>query len=107
MMARKGHFKYNTRHAPGIVNTKMFRTEISAQNGQLILTLPDNVVEAWDLQEGQEVTISVKTETLVISRADRLKYSLAELLAATDPTALEAARDQEWFDSAPVGKELI
>lgn len=44
---------------------------------------------------------------LVIGPQRKRRYSMTELLKASDYSQAQAREDREWVDAAPVGEELI
>lgn len=59
------------------------------------------------LKEGGRASIAMDNGHLTIKRETAPRYTLEELIAATDPEALAAAKADIWMTSGPVGRELL
>ena len=75
--------------------------------GTMMVALPVEIVDELRLSKGSPVHLTVE-EGSVVLRAPRPRYPLAQRIADSDPRAFERTKeDEEWFDSPPVGAELI
>lgn len=83
----------------------MHTTNLRKVGGSIMLSVPPAILEQLHLQAGSTVTISLDGERLVIEPSSKPRYTLAELLAASDYSKDQL--DREWIDSAAVGRELI
>lgn len=59
------------------------------------------------LEDGGRASIAMDNGHLSIKRETAPRYTLEELIAATDPEALVAAKAEIWMTSGPVGRELL
>ena len=75
--------------------------------GSVMVALPPALLETVSLAAGREVVLSVEGGRLVIEPQARPRYTLAQLLAQCDPRARRPAKDREWVDAPPVGRELL
>jgi antitoxin ChpS len=72
-----------------------------------MLTLPPAVLEALELSVGAKVGLEVADGRLVVKPRKRPRYTVEELLAASDYSQPRTAEEQEWLSSPPVGRELL
>lgn len=70
-----------------------------------MLAVPPALLELLQLKAGATVDITVDKGRLVIAPKVRRRYTLAELLAASDYSRVR--EDQEWTDGDAAGGELI
>lgn len=85
------------------------RTKLKKAGGSLIMTVPARARDALHLAEGQELTVSVDGDRLVLAPAkpERPSYSLDELLAQCDFDQPYSDEERAWLDADPVGRELL
>lgn len=89
-------------------------TRLKKAGGSLLVTVPAAARHMLDLKEGQELTVTVEGTRITLEPVVELprqkvrtpRYSLDELLAQGVPQRAEAEDDQEWQDSAAVGREI-
>jgi antitoxin ChpS len=84
----------------------MHRTSLRKVGGSTMLVVPPAILEILRLSAGVPVGMRVEGRRLIIEAA-RPKYTLSELLAASDYSAPASPEDREWVDAPRVGKELI
>ena len=72
-----------------------------------MLAVPPAFLEQLHLQVGSTVGVLVDDGRLVIDPKPRPRYTLAELLAASDYSQPQAPGQREWVDAPPVGRERI
>ena len=72
-----------------------------------MLAVPPALLDLLNLGIGAKVDIDVQGGRLIIQPRKRPKYSLDELLAQCDATAVPSAEDHAWMDAKPVGNELL
>lgn len=70
-----------------------------------MLAVPPALLELLHLKAGASVGVAVDGERLVVEASPRPRYTITELLAASDYT--ETPQDREWVDAPAVGKELL
>ena len=85
----------------------MHKTNLRKVGGSIMLSVPPAILEQLHLQAGSTVTISLDSEKLVVESSPKPRYTLAELLAASDYSQPQPDSEREWVDSAAVGRELI
>lgn len=85
----------------------MHITNLRKVGGSIMLSVPPAILEQLHLQAGSTVTISLDGARLVIEASPKPRYTLSELLAASDYSQPQPDADHEWIESAPTGRELI
>jgi len=85
----------------------MHTTNLRKVGGSVMLAVPPAILELLHLQAGATVSISVDGGRLVIDPQPRTRYTLAELLAASDYSQPQPPDEREWVDAPAVGGELI
>jgi antitoxin ChpS len=73
--------------------------------GSVMLAVPPALLELLQLKAGATVDITVDKGRLVIAPKARRRYTLRELLAASDYSGV--GNDREWIDGDVAGDELI
>ena len=73
--------------------------------GSVMLAVPPALLELLQLKAGATVDIMVDEGRLVIAPKVRRRYTVAELLAASDYSGVR--KDREWTDGDAAGGELI
>lgn len=85
----------------------MYTTTMRKVGGSVMLAVPPAFLEQLHLQVGSTVGVLVDDGRLVIDPKPRPRYTLAELLAASDYSQPQAPGQREWVDAPPVGRERI
>ncbi len=85
----------------------MHTTNLRKVGGSIMLAVPPALLDVLQLQPGAKVGIAVESGRLIVEPRQRPRYTLDELLAQCDPKARRSKREREWFDSMPVGGEII
>lgn len=75
--------------------------------GSTMLVVPPAILDLLHLRAGATVDITVEGGRLVIETKPLPFYTLDELLAQCDASAEPSVQDQQWFDTKPVGSELL
>ncbi len=83
----------------------MYVTTLRKVGGSVMLALPPAILDLLRLQAGATVAIDVDAGRLVVH--PRPRYTLAELLAASDYSEPQPSEEREWVDAPAVGGELI
>jgi antitoxin ChpS len=85
------------------------RTTLKKSGGSLVMTVPARARDALHLAEGQELTVSVDGNRLVLepSKPARPTYALDQLLAQCDFDQPYSDEERAWLDAPPVGRELL
>jgi antitoxin ChpS len=85
----------------------MHTTNLRKVGGSVMLAVPPALLDVLHLQAGSKVGLAVDNGRLVIEPAARPRYTMAELLAASDYSQPQPAEEREWVDAPAVGDELI
>lgn len=85
----------------------MHTTNLRKVGGSVMLAVPPALLDVLQLTAGAKVGLAVDNGRLVIEPAARPRYTMAELLAASDYSQPQPADEREWVDSPAVGGELI
>ncbi|HEX5486987.1 MAG TPA: antitoxin [Limnobacter sp.] len=85
----------------------MQTTNLRKVGGSVMLAVPPVLLEQLHLQAGATVGISVSEGQLVIVPKPKPRYTLAELLAASDYSQPQTPEEREWIDAPNTGGELI
>ena len=85
----------------------MHTTNLRKVGGSVMLAVPPAILELLHLKAGATVGVAVDDGRLVIDPSPRQRYTMAELLAASDYSQAPTVEDREWLDSPAVGGELL
>jgi len=85
----------------------MHTTNLRKVGGSIMLVIPPAFLDQLLLQAGSAVGISISDGQLVVHPQPKPRYTLAELLAASDYSQPQPAEEREWVDTPAVGGELI
>lgn len=85
----------------------MHTTNLRKVGGSVMLAVPPAFLDQLHLQAGAMVGLAVESGRLVVNPKLRPRYTLAELLAASDYSQSPSADDREWLDAPAVGGELL
>ena len=85
----------------------MHTTNLRKVGGSVMLAVPPAILDQLQLQVGATVGLAVEGGRLIVQPNPRPRYTLDELLAASDYTQPMPTEDREWLDAAPVGRELL
>ena len=85
----------------------MHITNLRKVGGSVMLAVPPALLDILHLEAGAAVGIAVDGERLVIEAAPRPRYTMAELLAASDYSEARPPEELAWLDAPTVGKELL
>jgi antitoxin ChpS len=69
-----------------------------------MLALPPAILDLLHLGAGSTVGVSVEDGRLVI---EPKRYTLAEVLAASDYASPQPPEEREWIDAPAVGNEIL
>jgi antitoxin ChpS len=83
----------------------MHTTNLRKVGGSVMLAVPPAILELLHLKAGATVGVAVEDGRLVVEPKSRPRYTMAELLAASDYSS--SPEDRAWIDSPPVGGELL
>ncbi|OCB03387.1 antitoxin [Acidithiobacillus ferrivorans] len=85
----------------------MYTTNLRKVGGSVMLVVPPAFLDQLHLQAGATVGVVVTEGRLVIDPKPRPRYTLAELLVASDYSQPQPPEEREWVDAPAVGGELI
>lgn len=85
----------------------MHTTNLRRVGGSIMLAVPPAFLDQLHLQAGATVSVTVSDGQLMINPKPRLRYTLTELLAASDYSQPQPAEEREWVDAPAVGGELL
>lgn len=85
----------------------MHTTSLRKVGGSIMLAVPPVLLNLLDLKAGATVAVDVEDGRLVVEARPRPRYTLDELLAASDYSQPLTQEEREWVDAPAVGGELI
>ena len=85
----------------------MHTTNLRKVGGSVMLAVPPATLDLLQLQAGATVGVAVTDGRLVVDPRPQPRYTMAELLAASDYSQPQTAEEREWVDAPAVGRELI
>lgn len=85
----------------------MHTTNLRKVGGSIMMAVPPAFLDLLNLRAGATVGMAVDDGRLVVVPNPRLRYTLAELLAASDYSQPQAPEQREWVDAPAVGREVI
>lgn len=85
----------------------MHTTNLRKVGGSVMLAVPPALLDVLHLSAGAKVGLAVDNGRLVIEPSSRPRYTMAELLAASDYSQPQPAEEREWVDAPAVGGELL
>jgi antitoxin ChpS len=85
----------------------MHTTNLRKVGGSIMMAVPPAFLDLLDLRAGATVGMAVDGGRLVVEPNPRPRYTLAELLAASDYSQPQAPEQREWVDAPAVGREVI
>lgn len=85
----------------------MYTTNLRKVGGSVMLAVPPALLDVLHLAAGAKVGLAVADGRLVVEPAARPRYTMAELLAASDYSQPLPASEREWIDAPAVGREPL
>lgn len=85
----------------------MYSTSLRKVGGSVMLAVPPAILDMLQLETGSRVSMVIEGARLIIEPEHRPRYTMKELLAASDYSAPQPPEEREWVDSPPAGRELI
>jgi antitoxin ChpS len=85
----------------------MHITNLRKVGGSVMLAVPPALLDILKLKAGAQVGVAVNEGRLIVEAATKPRYTLAELLEASNDAKPSSAKDREWLDAPAVGKELL
>ena len=72
-----------------------------------MLAVPPALLDVLRLRAGAEVGLTVENGRLIVEARVKPRYTLAELLEASDYSDPQPPEDREWVDAPPSGREPL
>ena len=85
----------------------MHTTNLRKVGGSIMMAVPPAFLDLLHLRVGATVGMAVDGGRLVVEPNPRPRYTLAELLAASDYSQPQPPEQREWVDAPAVGREVI
>jgi antitoxin ChpS len=85
----------------------MHITKLHKVGGSVMLAVPPAFLDQLHLQAGAMVGLAIDQGRLVVEPKPWPRYTMAELLAASDYSQLQPADEREWIDAPAVFSELL
>ena len=85
----------------------MHTTHLRKVDGSIMLAVPPILLDLLNQRAGVKVGLVAENGRLIIQSKRRPSYTLDELLAQCDETAVAAPDDCDWLQPPPVGNELL
>ena len=85
----------------------MHTTNLRKVGGSIMMAVPPAFLDLLHLRAGATVGMAVDGGRLVVVPNPRPRYTLAELLAASDYSQPQPPEQREWVDAPAVGREVI
>ena len=85
----------------------MHTTNLRKVGGSIMMAVPPAFLDLLHLRVGATVGMAVDGGRLVVEPNPRPRYTLAELLAASDYSQPQPPEQREWVDAPAIGSELI
>ncbi len=85
----------------------MLTANLRKVGGSIMLAVPPAILDQLQLKAGATVGLAVEGDRLILKAQKKPKYTVEELLAASDYSQPMTAEDREWVDAPSVGRELI
>jgi len=85
----------------------MYITRLRKVGGSVMLVVPPAFLDQLRLQAGATIGLTVDRGCLVADPKPRPRYTMAELLAASDYSQPQPSEDREWVDAPAVGGEKL
>mgnify|MGYP001806359626 CR=1 FL=1 len=85
----------------------MHTTHLRKVGGSIMLAVPPAFLDQLHLRAGATVGLAVEHGCLVVDPRPRPRYTLSELLAASDYSQPQPPEEREWVDAPAVGCEPL
>ncbi len=85
----------------------MHTTNLRKVGGSIMLAVPPALLDLLHLSAGATVGLTIDHGCLVVDPKPRPRYTLAELLAASDYSQPQSPEERAWVDAPAVGGELL
>jgi antitoxin ChpS len=84
----------------------MHTTNLRKVGGSVMLAVPPVLLNLLQLKAGATVAVDVEDGRLIVEPNPKKRYTMAELLAASDYSQPQPPEEREWLDAPAVGGEL-
>ena len=85
----------------------MLTTNLRKVGGSVMLAVPPALLDVLHLKAGAQVGLAVENGRLVVDPRPRRRYTLTELLAASDYSQPLTPEERDWIDAPAVGREAL
>ena len=85
----------------------MHTTKLRKVGGSIMLAVPPALLDVLHLSAGAKVGLAVDNGRLVVEPKARPRYTMAQLLAASDYSQPQPPEEREWVDVPAVGREPL
>ena len=85
----------------------MHTTNLRKVGGSVMLAVPPAILELLHLQAGATVSVTVDSGRLIVELKPRPRYTMADLLAASDYSQPQPPEEREWVDAPAAGREPL
>ena len=85
----------------------MHTTILRTVGGSVMLAIPPALLNLMKIGTGAMVDMDVKNGRLIIRPRSHRSYSLEELLGQCQGDYAPSAKDRDWLQAKPVGRELL
>jgi antitoxin ChpS len=85
----------------------MHTTNLRKVGGSVMLAVPPAILDLLRLKAGAKVGIRVEEGRLVVEPESRPRYTLSELLDASDYSQAPLREGRAWIDAPPAGGEIL
>lgn len=85
----------------------MHTTNLRKVGGSIMLAVPPAFLDQLHLKAGSTVGMAVDHGCLVIKPISPIRYTLEELLAASDYSQPKSDEEREWINAPAVGGESL
>jgi antitoxin ChpS len=85
----------------------MHTTNLRKVGGSIMLAVPPALLDLLHLKAGASVGVAIESGRLVVEAAPKPRYTLKELLAASDYSHPRSKDETEWLNAPAIGKELL
>lgn len=85
----------------------MTHATLRALGGSVALTIPRKLRQSVGLGAGDRVSVAIERGRIVLAKAQRPRYRLADLLAQCNAKARLTEVEREWLDAPRAGQEVL
>lgn len=85
----------------------MHTTNLRKVGGSIMLAVPPAILDLLQLEVGATVGLAVDGERLIVDPRIKPRYTLQELLDASDYCQSQPSQEREWIDAPAAGGEPL